>query len=357
VVLLSRSHRPVMAAQVFRVAATYVGTVVGAGFASGQETLRFFAAYGRLGLLGIAVSTLLFCLYGMLVMDLGRRLQARSHREILLHALGPYLGRFMDGVVTLFLGATLTVMVAGGGAVFAEQAGLPKAIGVLLTAGLTGFTVLAGMRGIMAANSVVVPLLATAVAGLSAASIWHHGLGSILSGAVAWPLLAPVKSWFLASWLYAGYNLVLSISVLAPLGAEVNHRRTLLTGGLLGGLTLGVLATGIKLAVSVHMPDIGQVEVPMLFLARLHAAPVQWFYMLILWAEIYTTAISCAYGFAGRVTEMFRSSYRGVVVLVMALALLGSGMGFSTLLALLYPLFGFVTLIVLAGLALRSFDR
>jgi uncharacterized membrane protein YkvI len=336
------------------VAATYVGTVVGAGFASGQETMRFFAAYGRVGLLGIAVSTLLFCLYGILVMELGRRLQARSHREILLHALGPYLGRFMDGVITLFLGATLTVMVAGGGAIFAEQFGLPRGIGTILTAGLTGLTVLAGMRGIMAANSIVVPLLTASVAGLSVASINFHGLSQILANSMAWPLLMPVKSWFLASWLYAGYNLVLSISVLAPLGAEIGDRRVLTMGGLLGGLTLGALAVGIKLAVTAHMPDIGRVEVPMLFLARLHAVPVQWFYMLILWAEIYTTAISCAYGFAGRVSEMFRGNYRGVVVLVTALALFGSGMGFSTLLALLYPLFGFVTLVVLAGLALRS---
>ncbi|OTA41527.1 MAG: hypothetical protein A6D92_05935 [Symbiobacterium thermophilum] len=48
-------------AAVFRVATTYIGTVVGAGFASGQETLRFFAAYGPAGLAGILLATLLFC--------------------------------------------------------------------------------------------------------------------------------------------------------------------------------------------------------------------------------------------------------------------------------------------------------
>ena len=33
----------------FKVAATYIGTVVGAGFASGQETLQFFAVFGVRG--------------------------------------------------------------------------------------------------------------------------------------------------------------------------------------------------------------------------------------------------------------------------------------------------------------------
>lgn len=349
---MTRASQPGFGSDVFRIAATYVGTVVGAGFASGQETLRFFASYGRPGLLGIALATVLFCAYGVLILDLGRRLRARSHREILHHACGPVLGRIMDGVITLFLGATLTIMIAGGGAIFAEQLGLPRGIGTILTAGLTGLTILAGMRGITAANSIVVPLLTLAVVGLSVATINYHGLGNIIAKTVPWPLLAPVKSWFFASWLYVGYNLVLSISILGPLGAAVNDRRRLVAGGLVGGLVLGLLAAGIKLAVSAHMPDIGKVDVPMLMLARLHPKPVQWFYTLILWAEIYTTAIACAYGFAGRVSELYRTSYRGIVVIMTALALFGSGLGFGRLLSVLYPLFGFVTMIVLAGLAL-----
>jgi uncharacterized membrane protein YkvI len=354
---MALSIRTGKAGQVFRVAATYIGTVVGAGFASGQETLRFFGAYGKMGMMGIALATLLFCTYGIVVMELGRRLRARSHREILHFACGPHIGRVMDGLVTLFLGATLTVMVAGGGAVFAEQFGIPQSIGTLLTAGLAGLTILRGMRGIMVANAVVVPLLTIAVVGLSGASIGHHGLGAILGETLPWPALAPVHSWFVAALLYVGYNLVLSISVLGPLGAEVQDSGVLVAGGLVGGLALGVLAAGIKLAVSAHMPEIGQHEIPMLFLARLHARPVQWMYALILWAEIYTTAIGCAYGFAGRLTEVFRGSYRGIVVMVTALSLLGSGFGFSTLLSFLYPLFGFITLIVLLCLSVIMVRR
>ncbi len=354
---MKQAVHPSRGVQIFRIAATYVGTIVGAGFASGQETLRFFGAYGRLGLIGIALSTVLFIAFGALVMDLGRRLQARSHREILYHVCGPALGRLMDWVITLFLGATLTVMVAGGGAIFAEQLGLPKAMGVILTALLAGGTILSGMRGIMTANSVVVPLLTLTVLGLTLSSINFHGLQPILNQSLPWPHLAPVKSWMLAAWLYVGYNLVLSISVLGPLGAAAPDRRTITGGAALGGLALGLLAAGIKLAVSAHMPEIGTYEVPMLFLARLHTRPVQWMYTLILWAEIYTTAIACAYGFASRATEVLRAGYRGVVVLVTAMSLVFSGFGFSALLTVLYPVFGMVTLIVLACLSWNAVRR
>ena len=37
----------------FKVAATYIGTVIGAGFASGQEILQFFSVFGNMGILGL----------------------------------------------------------------------------------------------------------------------------------------------------------------------------------------------------------------------------------------------------------------------------------------------------------------
>jgi uncharacterized membrane protein YkvI len=335
---------------VFRVAATYVGTVVGAGFASGQETLRFFAAYGRVGLWGVGLATILFCALGILVMDLGARLNARSHREVLLLVLGRRVGTIMDGLITLFLGATLTVMVAGGGAVFAEQFGLSRGVGVLITSAAAGLTILAGMRGIMAANAVVVPLLTLGVTALTFGEIRFHTVSIIWSKATPHLQFAPVGPWWLAAILYVGYNLVLAISVLAPLGATVQDRRSLWIGGLVGGLALGALAGAIQLALSAHLPEIGRWEVPMLFLARLQPGLVQWGYAVILWAEIYTTAISCAYGFVARVTEVTALPYRWGVVGATCLALVGSGLGFSTLLGTLYPLFGFTALAVLVGL-------
>ncbi len=334
-------------AAVFRVASTYIGTVVGAGFASGQETLRFFAAYGPAGLAGILLATLLFCALGVSALDLGRGLGARTHREILDHVLGAPLARLMDGAITLFLGITLAVMIAGGGAIFTQQLGAPYAVGTLLTAVAAGATILSGMRGVMAANAVVVPLLSLAVLGLVSASLHRHGLGAAFAALAPQPALAPVRSWWMSGLLYVSYNLVLSLSVLGPLGAEIRDRAALRWGGLLGGLALGLMSAGMTLAISAHLPE-AAVEIPMLYLTRFYGPPVQWFYALVLWAEIYTTAVACAYGFAGRLGQLWR--YREAVLASICLGLVGSGFGFSRLLALFYPLFGLVALAVLAGL-------
>ena len=43
-----------------RIAGVYVGTIIGAGYASGQEILQFFTGYGWWGIVG----TVGWCRYG-----------------------------------------------------------------------------------------------------------------------------------------------------------------------------------------------------------------------------------------------------------------------------------------------------
>ncbi len=45
-----------------KVAATYIGTVVGAGFATGREIVEFFTVNGLYGTIGICVSGFFFYL-------------------------------------------------------------------------------------------------------------------------------------------------------------------------------------------------------------------------------------------------------------------------------------------------------
>ena len=51
----------------WKIAATFIGAVVGAGFASGQELSQFFLGYGPAGRYGVICSGLLFALWGAVV--------------------------------------------------------------------------------------------------------------------------------------------------------------------------------------------------------------------------------------------------------------------------------------------------
>lgn len=88
-----------------KAAGTYIGTIVGAGFASGQEVLQFFACFGYKGLIGILVVTVLFIILGYMVMELGYRIHAESHLDIVEASSGRILSAFSDILISFFFSA------------------------------------------------------------------------------------------------------------------------------------------------------------------------------------------------------------------------------------------------------------
>lgn len=337
---------------IWRVAATYIGTVVGAGFASGQEALRFFVAHGRVGLAGVILASAFLGAFGVVILALGERLQARSQREVLRFACGPWLAPLADGLVSALLLVGLAVMLAGGGAIVQEHWGLPNWTGVAAIAALTLVTLLGGMRGLVIANAGVVPVLVVGTGGVCAAAILHHGL-ALNWQAMHVPAITASSSWVLSACLFAAYNLVLSIGVLAPLGHAVGDRRAFYAGGLVGAAGLGLLLLGMYLALATHMPGAEVYQVPMLYLAQSHGPLVKLLYSVVLWAEVYTTAVASAFALARRLADLTGSPdhERPAAVIAVLTALGGARLGFAGLVATLYPVFGYASSVLILLLA------
>ncbi|MCR4418960.1 MAG: hypothetical protein QHH27_02265 [Clostridia bacterium] len=332
------------------IVATYVGTVVGAAFASGQEILQFFGYFGAWGLAGLLLTTVLFILFGYLIMEGGHRLEARSYRAVIMEAGGPWLGRALDGVVTFFLFGALLIMAAGAGAFFRQHFGLPFALGSAAMVVAAAATVLAGLGGVIAAISIIAPALLLGALGLGAYTVISAWPGT--SGGFFWslPQEAPVPSWPLSSVLYASYNLLLAVAVLAPIGPRA-RRKDLWLGALGGGTALGLAATSIFLALMAQGRAGAASELPMLAVAARLGPLVAWSYGLILLAEIYTTAVSSLFGFASRLgTEGAR--FRLAVSAAGAAAFILAQFGFSVLVGTILPAVGYAGLLFLGALAL-----
>ena len=343
------------------IAATYVSTVVGAGFASGQEVLRFFTHFGPWGLAGLGVATVLLGLGGTAIMLESRWAKARTHGDLLAWLGGGWFAKVYDVLITAFLFGTTAVMVAGSGAFFQEQLGLPRLTGDMVMAAAAVATVLVGLRGVVVASEVVVPFLLLGVAAVTVATLAAHG-GPLVPGAGlgGWrPAAAAAPNWGLAAVLYASYNLLLAPAVLTPLAVRAGSPRAVVLGGVLGGVLLGLAAMGVNLSLLGTLPGAGRFEVPMLYVAGLaagrYAAAARFAYGLVLWGEIYTTAVGLLYGFACRLAGGGGSPRRGDEGLVFRRwvlagglgALLAARVGFSNMVATLYPLVGYAGLVLL----------
>ncbi|MEW6662380.1 MAG: hypothetical protein ACOY9Y_11780 [Bacillota bacterium] len=339
----------------FSLAATYIGTVVGAGFASGLEVLQFFGYLGVKGIWGLLLTTALFTLFGYFVLELGFQLRANCHLPVIRHAGGPLIGRIIDVVITFFLFGALTIMMAGGGAILHEQFGLPKLLGNSLMAIISILTVVVGIGGVISANSLVVPLLFFAVIGVSGYSLFMRP-GAIAQNLMELDASQAVLSWWPASAVaYTSYNIILAVAVLAPLGALSSSRRTLKLGALMGGFGLGLAAIAITLALWAKLPEAAKYEIPMVYVAGGFSCGIRWAYSLVLLTEVYTTAVGNLYGFCARMIDPERGrGFPLLVVITGVAAFLAAQLGFTTMVRVLYPAMGYAGLILLGALTYRK---
>ena len=89
-----------------------------------------------------------------------------------------------------------------------------------------------------------------------------------------------------------------------------------------------------------------------LVVAGLAHPGLQWLYFTVLWAAILSTAVVSCYGVATRIRE--RLDYRPALFLILSLSLILARLQFSSLVRLIYPLFGGVGVLLLAVQVARA---
>lgn len=343
----------------FKVAATYIGTVVGAGFASGQEMLQFFAVFGAKGLWGLLIVTALFMVFGYIIMEIGRGLKTESHLQIIKHSGGRFLSPIIDYLITFFLFGALTAMIAGAGALVKQQFGINPLWGNLIMATFTALTVLTGIKGVINSISAVVPFLVTSAVGISFASILFIQPKSRTYELVAATAPAStsglISNWLWAAILYVSYNMVLAISVLGPLGVQAKNKSALRNGAILGGIGLGGSAIAIYFAMERNLETVKDMEIPMIYLAGSLSYVLQILYALVLIGEIYTTAVGSLYGFSARITDINSNKAKFYIIGATILALAASQLGFSNMVKYLYPVVGYGGVVLLVCLVITRF--
>ncbi len=333
----------------FNVAVLYVGPVIGAGFASGQEILQFFTVFGSSGLWGVMLAGALFCYLGGLVMYLSVSTAARNYTDIYRTVLGGAPARAMDYLSLAMLPGGLVVMLAGGGAVFSEHLGLPRITGTLLTALITAAVIYTGLQGVISANTLLVPFKVAAISGICLLALaFGRPLPEIGAAAVE-PSYGSRINWAWSALLYVSYNMVVPVAVLSSLGRAVSLQAGV-RGGVAGGAALWAVALLMVATGLYFYPGITGYEVPMLFIAGNLGSLVKTVLVTLIWVAILTTAIADAHGFASRIAGGNTRKYKIIGAGVVFICLPLSTLKFSVLVKVIYPLFGYAGLVLLAAL-------
>lgn len=324
-----------------QIAFTYIGTIVGAGFATGQEILRFFTRYGHWAVLTILLSTVLFIWLGTKMMVIARRIEADSYEDFNRYLFGERAGSIISLFTMLILIGVTSIMLAGAGAIFEERLKLPFQVGLLLTLFGSYLLLKRGISGILQINSLVVPLMLTL-----SLIITFNTLG--VPGAERFLFLSTdhhVFNAWMSPLLYTAFNLGMAQAVLVPLARHTDDEQPLLWGGILGGVGIGFMLLAAHFAMSSQMPGILQFEIPMGSIAFRLGPIVQLIYLLLIFMEIFSTFVANIYGVGVQLQQRLPIAPILVNPLLMLICYLFSQFGFSSLLGVFYPIFGALSLV------------
>ena len=64
--------------RILKIGSAFIGVIIGAGFASGQEVLQYFTSFGHFGTLAAIIATALFAYLGMTLTKLGSQMRTTS---------------------------------------------------------------------------------------------------------------------------------------------------------------------------------------------------------------------------------------------------------------------------------------
>jgi len=323
-----------------QIAAIYMGTIVGAGFATGQEILQFFTRFGNWGTYAIMMATFLFIWLGYKVMLLANQIKAKSYEDLNIALFGKKLGFIISMFMLVVLLGVSAVMLAGAGTIFEENWALPYQLGLIFTAIICFFLLLRGMHAIIAVNSIVVPIMLLFTFIIFFNTLDMPNTRSFLTIKTDFPLWTALSTPF----LYTAFNLALAQAVLVPIGAETEKKATIKWGAIIGGLGIGFMLIVGHIALSAHMPGVQQFAIPMGGIARTMSTLVYYIYITIIFAEVFTTLLADIYGLALQVHERSKLPKALIIFCAIVCCYFMSQIGFGTLLSMLYPLFGFISL-------------
>ncbi|MBO4941471.1 MAG: hypothetical protein J6D15_04640 [Clostridia bacterium] len=330
--------------KIFAISFVFIGLVIGAGFASGREIFEYFCIPSQTDLTGIAIATISFGAASYIILDFSARKSIPDFKgfvDCISGRLSPLINFFM--LAFMFCG--FFVMMSACGALAKETLALPPLYGHLFLA-LCCFAVFCfDVKGLVAFNSVLVPIMLVGMLYVSLSSLLFD--------------VAPTFSGFsklyrnplVSALCYVSYNTITAGAVLVPL-AKNTRKSQLKAASVISASVLGMVIFIAWLSMNFFFDELLLSEMPLLHLAEKNSETLKLLYSLVLFMALCTTAVSHGFGIISNF-HFKKHSHRIIFAALLCLSAIPfAGLAFSTLVSKLYSAFGYLGLLWTAMLIL-----
>lgn len=309
---------------IFNIIVVQVGTIVGAGFATGNEIYIFFVRYGFFGYFLIAVFFIFFFCFTYKIMLLTSKYNTYSIYELSKKVFGEKFAFVVNSVIYCAFFIFASVMMSALNEVF----GL---IGVFLMAILGFFLCINEKKGILIANSIILPLII-----IYLLLLLNNGYS--LS---AQETLKPLSILgIFGIFYYVSLNVIMSLGALLVVVKNCS-KNELLVSVLFSCFLLSLLIFIVFIILNKY--QFSFIQMPLKDVAYSINGTFSIFANIILGCTIFTTFLSSIFGIYNRL-KFQQKHYLVYFIICLFLCYLLSLVGFSNLVQYAYNTIGFISL-------------
>lgn len=345
---------------VIGIALSFIGLLVGAGFATGQEVVQYFTSFGISGMWGILVAGLVMTLAGTVFLQLGSYFHASEHNQVFRNITHPIISRILDVAVILTLFAVGFVMLAGAGSNMQQQFGWPAWVGSLLMLVLVLITGMLDVDKVSQIIGLLTPTLIIAVLFAGTYTLLHMPDNVDAAIAASEAIESPIPHWLISALNYNGLALILAVSMSLVIGGDNISPREAGLGGIVGGAVYAVLMAIAGFSLLMNAESVGDSDIPMLTLVDSIHPTLGVIMAIIIYLMIFNTAIGMFYALGKRLSSGKESKYRIIFIAGCLAGFAVSFAGFKALMQYVYPVLGYMGIVLVAILVigwLRSLGK
>ena len=369
---------------ILKIVFVIIGTLIGAGFASGKEIYIFFFSYGEKGILAIIISSILMGIIIYDVLKIIHKKEIKTYKEFLeeitsnsknenikyrkinkniksenvkikdiknknKEITNRQIKSLINIIINLFMLISFYIMIAGFGAYCNQQFGIKPIIGSITLAILICIIISKNIKGVVLLNQIIVPILIAFIILIGSLNILELDLINISE----YITQTNYTNWLMSGVLYSSYNAILLIPVLITLRKYIKNEKQI------SKISIIIIAIVIILSLSIYGilirvdVNIQNLEMPAAYVISNTYPYLKIPYAIILLSSILTTAVSLGNSFIEN-TAKSEKKKRWIRKLICITAILVSGIGFSNLVNNMYPIFGYLGLIQILAIIIKA---
>lgn len=355
---MTKSVENVKIGNVLRITGAYIAWVIGSGFATGQEVLRFFASYGYMSYAVVGINLIGFMILGYLIMLAGYRNRETAGFNHFNYFCGKKLGTAYSLLVSVTILLLIPVLISGAGATLQEYYAVPKPVGsavmtaAVLAAYLMGFEKMINIISKIGPVIILFSLFVGLVSMFKDAENWQNipDYETTLMGYKAAPFF------WMSGFLYLGLNFFPGSTYFSQLGASAGNEKEVRYGTICGGVVLMLSIIIMNTAILLNGSTAAVLDIPVLYLARNISGVFGGVFSAVLVAGIFSSCSVMMWSVCTRFIVITKKK----VITAVGIAIFGyvvSLFSFGDLIGTVYPVIGYIGLVFLGCVIYKGIKK